>query len=112
MRDSSQLKNLGDMRTTISTHVRSLPRREGEAYLEVYLLDKEKQRLEAEQAVLAKRQRHIERRAREISHAIEKIVGKAQEPARDGPSPATEESQTRTDGGSQPGGWGRITLGY
>lgn len=112
MKDSSPLKNFRDMKTAISTHVRSCPRRKAEAYLEVYVLHKEKQRLEAERAVLARRQGHIETRAREISHAIEKLVGQAQEPARDGPSPATEESQTPEEGGCEPGGWGRMTVGY
>lgn len=76
MRSITQLKSLGDIRTTIGTHARSTPRQQGSTYLEVYLLDKERQRLEAELAMLAKRQRRVEARLGEIRPTIEKLGGR------------------------------------
>ncbi len=79
MKSVTQLKNLGDMRTTISTHARSTPRLKGSTYLEVYLLDKERQRLETEREMLAKRQQRIEARLEEIRQATALLLGKVEQ---------------------------------
>ena len=48
MRGTTELRSLSDIRTTISQHGRAAPRQDGSTYLEIFLLDKEKQRLEIE----------------------------------------------------------------
>lgn len=103
MRSITQIKSLGDMRTTISTHARSTPRQQGSTYLEVYLLDKERQRLETELAMLAKRQRRVEARLGEIRQAVERL--KAQ--ATDGPPGAKAKPSPLS-----PGRWRSLAVGY
>lgn len=100
MRSVTQLKSLGDLRTTISTHARSTPRQKGSTYLEVYLLDKEKQRLETELAMLTKRQLRIQGRLKEIREAMEWLMNNRQEGA-----PAHSPPAEASDGG-------RISVGF
>lgn len=76
MKSMTQVKSLKDVRTTISTHSRSTPRLKGTTYLEAYLLDKERQRLETELDILAKRQGRIQERLDEIGKALNKLVNK------------------------------------
>lgn len=102
----TQIKSLGDMRTTISTHARSAPRQQGSTYLEVYLLDKERQRLETELSMLAKRQRRVEARLGEISKAVERL--KAQAPD----SPPGAEAKAGALVPPVPGRWRSLTVGY
>jgi hypothetical protein len=116
MKSVTQLKSLGDIRTTVSTHARSVPRQKGSNYLEVYLLDKEKQRLEMELAMLDKRRHRIEERLREIRQAVDKLLQTRKQD--DGASP--QGVQGATPGGSQPPSenhpttrrWRRMTVGY
>ncbi len=77
MRSITELKSLADIRTTISAHLRSTPRLKGSTYLEVYLLDKEKQRLEAELAYMGKRRGRIEARVAEIRKGQDELVAEA-----------------------------------
>lgn len=79
MKSVTEIKSLGDMRTIISTRSRSTPRQKGSTYLEVYLLDKERQRLGSELAMLAKRRKRIETRLGEIHEAMQKHLGKAKD---------------------------------
>lgn len=41
MKDASELKGLGDLRTSITTHLRSKPAQEGTEYLDLYLAGNE-----------------------------------------------------------------------
>ena len=77
MKSITQIKSLGDTKTGISAHVRSAPRREGSTFLEVFLLDKERQRLEMEMAMLNKRQRRIMGRLAEIRDEVDKRIGQS-----------------------------------
>ncbi len=79
MRSVVELKSLGDIRTTISTHSRSTPRHKATTYLEILSLGMEKQRLQAEMAVLGKRQHRIDLRLAEIREAMGKLVGRVEE---------------------------------
>jgi hypothetical protein len=104
----TQIKSLGDMRTTISTHARSAPRQQGSTYLEVYLLDKERQRLETELAMLAKRQRRVEARLGEIRPTIEKLRGEGPNPGESSVPPGAAAAAHRRD----PRQWRNMTIGY
>ncbi|MEW6034234.1 MAG: hypothetical protein AB1603_05215 [Chloroflexota bacterium] len=108
MKSVTQMKSLGDMRTTISTHARSTPRQKGSTFLEVYLLDKEKQRLETELGMLIKRQRRIEGRLREVRGAMDRLLVKGQQ---EGQAPP-DLSVTPGDKGHEPRQWKRMTVGY
>lgn len=89
MRSATQIKSLGDVRTTISTHARAAPRREGSVHLEIYLLDKEKQRLQTEFAMLQKRQRRIETRLVELDQARARLRVSSDVSTQSKPQPAS-----------------------
>ena len=115
MRDVTEAKGLSDLRTAITTRVHSKPPQKGTAHLDLYLLSKEKQRLEKELARLEQRQRRIQEHLAEIRQAMGTL---AQEPeierSSDDPStdikagekqsaPASQYSQRR---------WKKMTLDY
>jgi len=114
MKSITQTKSLGDMRTSISTHNRSSPRREGSTYLEVYLLDREKHRLETELSVLAKRRGRIEMRLSEIREGIAKLTSKEQEGSPTSRSPTPTHSEITALGECAPDSreWRRMTVDY
>lgn len=111
MKSITQTRSLGDMRTSISAHARSAPRQGGSTYLEVYLLDKEKQRLETELAVLDKRQKRIEGRLGEIRQAVEGLLNKAEQKPSASVS-GTGEGQPPEVKGSDPRKWRTMTVRY
>ena len=78
MKSVTQTKGLGDMRTTISTHARSSPPQTGSTYLQIYLLDKERMRLQTEMAMLNKRGNRIHIRLEEIAEVSSKLLSAAQ----------------------------------
>lgn len=111
----TRMKSLGDLKTTISTHARSTPREEGETFLEVYLLDKERQRLETEVAMHFKRTDRIQIRLAEIARVMAVLLEKSrQEKA----ALAERDSQAGGRGGppSRPAAgrpeWKKLTIGY
>ena len=114
MRSITQIKSLADAKTGISTHARSAPRREGATYLDVFLLDKERQRLETELAMLAKRQHRIEVRLGELQDAMSRQVGKAQASALATPRPTSAGAESRRPeaGIVDSEKWRRLTVDY
>lgn len=79
MKNVTEIKSLGDMRTATSHHITAKPPLKGTTYLDLYLLDKEKQRLEKELFQLAQRQRRINERLTEIAKSMDKLAEAAQE---------------------------------
>ena len=73
MKDTASAKGLSDLRTAITTRVHSKPPQKGTAHLGLYLLSKEKQRLEKELALLEQRQRRIQEHLAEIRQAMGKL---------------------------------------
>jgi chromosome segregation ATPase len=112
MRSVTQLKSLGDIRTTISTHARSTPRQGGSTYLQVYLLDMERQRLQTELLLLTRRQRRLDARLAEIREEMERL--KQEAGSSSGLSPATPmvgkgSAENNPSGGQR---WREMTVGY
>lgn len=70
MKDVTSAKGLSDLRTALTTRVRAKPPQKGTAHLDLYLLGKEKQRLEKELAGLEQRQRRIQAHLAEIRQEI------------------------------------------
>ena len=115
MRDVTDAKGLGDLRTAITTRVHSKPPQKGTTHLDLYLLSKEKERLEKELLRLEQRQRRIQEHLAEIRQAMDTLVEDAErekssdDPSADigakekQPAPATHYSQRR---------WKKMTLDY
>jgi len=66
MKDVTSAKGLSDLRTALTTRVHAKPPQKGTAHLDLYLLGKEKQRLEKELVRLEQRQRRIQVHLTEI----------------------------------------------
>jgi hypothetical protein len=115
MRDVTSAKGLGDLRTAITNRVHAKPPQKGTAHLDLYLLSKEKQRLEKELSRLERRQRRIQEHLVEIRQMMGKLEQEAEcERSPDNPSidlagrkkepaPASQHNQRQ---------WKKMTLEY
>ncbi len=117
MKSMTQLKSLADMRTVISTHIRSTPRHKGTAYLEVLSLGMERMRLEAELEMLSKRRKRIEGRLEEIrvsmGDLVKEVQQKQQGPSASHPGATNAENVAREKSGSPDlRRWRNMTVDY
>ena len=115
MRDVTDAKGLGDLRTAITTRVHSKPPQKGTAHLDLYLLSKEKQRLEKELSRLEQRQGRVQEHLAETLKTIKELQQEAQvegssqeassvSAARERQSPPLPEYSRRR--------WKKMTLDY
>lgn len=109
MRNVSQVKSVQDMRTTISAHVRATPPRKDSTYLDVYLLAKEKERLQTELGMLLKRQKRIEGRLEEIHEGMDKLLDKEEH---DKKSLRIRDHPSDGPTGSDDSKWRNLAVGY
>lgn len=73
LRGATELSGLRDIRTMHSSKKRSVPRVQSSAYLDLYMLHKERDRLEKEIYILQKRKGGIQKRLDEINIEMEKL---------------------------------------
>ena len=73
MRGATELSGLREIKTMHSSKKRSIPRVQSSAYLDLYMLRKEKDRLEKEVYILEKRKKGIQKRIDEISAEMDKL---------------------------------------
>lgn len=73
MRDVNSLKGLHVMRTMHSAKKRSIPRIQSSAYLDLYMMNKEKERLLKEGERLGSRNTVIKKRLGEINHQMSRL---------------------------------------
>ena len=93
MRGVTDISGLRDIRSTHSTR-RSIPRFKNSAFLDLYLLQKEKDPLEKEAALLAKRDQGIRKRLSDIQRQMEGLERSAQSDRPDnGGEKTTERSR-------------------
>lgn len=72
-RGVTEISGLRDIRTMHSSRKRSIPRVQSSAYLDLYILRKEKDRLEKEIYLLEKRKKGIKKRIEEINAEMDKL---------------------------------------
>ena len=89
MKDVTSAKGLSDLRTAITTRVHAKPPQKGTAHLDLYLLGKEKQRLEKELARLEQRQGRIQVHLAEIRQAMATLEQETEQ-ERSSEDPSTE----------------------
>ncbi|MFH1763042.1 MAG: hypothetical protein ABIF09_02515 [Gemmatimonadota bacterium] len=96
MRGVTDARGLRDVRSMHSTGQRSMPRRQGSTYLELYMLRVEQERLEKEAVLLAKRHQGIQKRLGEIQKQMEDL-GRSADSGRpsNGGKKAAERSPNR-----------------
>ena len=73
MKDVNNLKGIHGARTMQSRKKRSIPRVQSSTYLDLYMLDKEKERLLKEDKKLSMRKDDIKRRLEEIEQETNKL---------------------------------------
>ena len=78
MRNVTDLKGLGDIKTALSTRTHSKPAQKGTAHRDLYLLVKEKERLERELVQLERKQKRVQKHLAEILQTIAKLQQEAQ----------------------------------
>jgi hypothetical protein len=73
MRGMTDVSGLREIRSLHSTGKRGIPRVQSSAYLDLYVLEREKERLEKEAALLDKRNRTILKRLADIQRQTETL---------------------------------------
>ena len=73
MKDVNSLKGIHGVGTMQSRKKRSIPRVQSSTYLDLYMLDKEKERLLKEDGKLSMRKDGIRKRLEEIEHEMSKM---------------------------------------
>jgi len=73
VRGVTELSGLRDIRTMHSSKKRSIPRVQSSAYLDLYMLRKEKDRIEKEVYILDKRKKGMQKRLDEINTEMDKL---------------------------------------
>lgn len=73
VRKKTEISGLRDIKTLQSTRKRSIPRIQSSAYLDLYVLRKERDRLEKEIYILDKRKKNIEKRLKEIDAQMDNL---------------------------------------
>lgn len=73
VRGATELSGLRDIKTVHSSKKRSLLRVQSSAYLDLYMLQKEKDRLKKELYILNKRKKNIRKKLDETNTEMEKV---------------------------------------
>jgi predicted nuclease with TOPRIM domain len=70
---ATEINRLRDIKTLQGSKKRSIPRVQSSSYLDLYMLRKEKDRLEKEFYILSKRNKNIQNRLNEIDKEMEML---------------------------------------
>ena len=110
MRDVNSLPGLHKLRTMFSAKKRSIPRVQSSAYLDLYMLNKEKERLLKESERVGMRDTGIKKRLEEIDLEMNKLQG-VETPAKESGNPtSSERTYTQKDGVKKE--WKKMSLNY
>ncbi len=105
MKDVNGLKGLHRVRTMQSTKKRSIPRIQSSAYVELYMLQKEKERILKEDERLSMRKETIKNRLKDIDEEMNKL-----QEAEDRGKTAIFSSSSECNGNKKE--WKRMSLSY
>lgn len=75
VRGVTELKRLSETKTLQGSKKRSMPRVQSSTYLDLFILGKEKDRLEKEMIIIDKRKTSMQRRLDEIAVEMKKLEG-------------------------------------
>jgi predicted nucleic acid-binding Zn-ribbon protein len=75
VRGVTELSGLRETRTMHGSKKRSIPRVQSSAYLDLYMLGKEKDRLEKEMFIIEKRKTSLQKRLDDIAVEMKKLEG-------------------------------------
>lgn len=110
MRDVNSLPGLHKIRTMLSAKKRSIPRVQSSAYLDLYMLNKEKERLLKESERAGMRDTGIKKRLEEIELEMNRLQG-VETPAKEsGNTGSSERTFTQSNGVKKE--WKKMPLNY
>lgn len=119
MRDFVRARGLSDIRTATTIRIHAKPRQKGTTHLDLFLLGKEKQKLNRELALLKERARCIQQHLAEIEIAITRLEFETKqeklESSRTDGGPASmgsDEDLTITHDPFREKNWKKVTLSY
>ena len=110
MRNVNNLRGLHSVRTLHSARKRSIPRVQTSTYLDLYTLDKEKERLEKEGERLGIRNSTIAKRLKEIGREMNNLQKTESAIKSGGKVNSTEPAFTEKSGISKE--WNKMSLSY
>lgn len=93
MKGVSEISGLQSIKSMHSTGKRSIPRTQSSAYLDLYMLRKEKDRLEKEITILDKRKKGMQKKLDDINNEMDKLQ-KSEAERKEG---ASEEFKTPSE---------------
>jgi len=80
MKESSARRDVGHIKTSRGQGIRAIPRKQDDhGYLDLYVLDKEKERVEKELSQLGNRGERASKRLEEIKLKMEKLKGESED---------------------------------
>jgi len=98
MKGVSEISGLRSIKSMHSSGKRSIPRVQSSAYLDLYMMRKEKDRLEKEIYILDKRKKDIQKKLDEINKEMEKLQkaepGRKESVAKEFEKPSEKEWKT------------------
>jgi len=110
MRDVNSLPGLHRLKTMVSAKKRSIPRVQSSTYLDLYMLDKEKERSLKEGERVGMRGADIKKRLEEIDLEMNRLQG-VKTPVKSSGSPSSSERDyTQRNGVKKE--WKKMTLKY
>lgn len=110
MRDVDSLKGLHGIRTMFSAKKRSIPRVQSSAYLDLYMLNKEKERLLRENERVGLRDTAIKKRLEEIDLEMNRLQGAETTVKASTNSSPSGRTFTQKDGVKKE--WKKMSLNY
>jgi len=108
MKDINGLKGIHGLRTMHSTKKRSIPRIQSSTYLDLYMLNKEKERLLKEDERLCMRKDKIKKRLEEIDREVNKL----QEAGSKASTNSSSSGRTFTQKNEVKKEWKKMSLNY
>ena len=115
MRDVNSLPGLHKLRTMFSAKKRSIPRVQSSTYLDLYMMNKEKERLLKESERVGMRDTGIKKRLEEIDLEMNRLQG-VETPVKSGGTFRNEQSRTTESAYTQRNGvkkeWKKFSLNY
>jgi hypothetical protein len=110
MRDVNSLPGLHKLRTMFSAKKRSIPRVQSSTYLDLYMMNKEKERLLKESERVGMRDTGIKKRLEEIEMEMNRLQG-VETPVKSSGSPSSSErAYTQRNGVKKE--WKKMSLNY
>lgn len=93
--DSSKIRGVGDIKTMQGLRKRTIPRMENSAYLDLYILNQEKFRMNTEKQVVERRMGNLQKRIAEIDNKMD-VIKRSQAGKKEMKSMMDSEKKIRT----------------